>query len=87
MKPYPARLRRVGGSVMLAVPPVLLKMLRLGPDAHVELAVEQGRLVIEPRTRPAYTLDELLAQCDAAAPAEPADREWTSGPRRGKELI
>ncbi len=87
MKPYPARLRRVGGSVMLAVPPVLLKMLRLGPDAHVELAVEQGRLVIEARTRPAYTLDELLAQCDAAAPDESADREWTSGPRCGKELI
>lgn len=72
---------------MLAVPPVLLKMLRLAPDAHVELAVEQGRLVIEPQTRPAYTLDELLAQCDAAAPVESADREWTSSPRRGKELI
>lgn len=36
-------LRKVGGSVMLVVPPALLDMLDLHPGAMVSLAVEGGR--------------------------------------------
>ena len=56
-----------GGSVMLAVPPALLDILHLQPGAKVGIAVESGRLVVEPQQRPRYTLDELLAQCDPKA--------------------
>ncbi|MEN6600802.1 MAG: antitoxin, partial [Bryobacteraceae bacterium] len=55
-------LRKVGGSVMLAVPPALLDLLCLRPGAKVGITVESGRLVVEPRQRPHYSLDELLAQ-------------------------
>jgi len=41
-------LRKVGGSIMLAVPPVLAEILRLRPGAKVRIAVESGRLVVEP---------------------------------------
>jgi antitoxin ChpS len=55
-------LRKLGGSVMLAVPPELLNLLRLRPGVQVGLAIEGGRLVVESRQRPRYNLDELLAQ-------------------------
>lgn len=61
-------LRKVGGSIMLAVPPALLDILHLGPGAKVGLTVRNGRLVVEPQQRPRYTLDELLAQCHAKTP-------------------
>ncbi len=55
-------LRKVGGSVMLTVPPALLDVLRLQPGAKVGIAIEDGRLVVEPQPRRRYTLAELLAQ-------------------------
>ena len=61
-------LRKVGGSVMLAVPPALLDLLDLQAGATVGIGVDNGRLVIEPVPRPHYTLADLLAQCDAADP-------------------
>src|SRR3546814_12336900 len=54
----------VGGSVMLAVPPALLDVLRLTAGAEVGLAVDNGRLVVEPKARPRYTMAELLASSD-----------------------
>ena len=64
---HTTNLRKVGGSIMLAVPPAILDLLHLRAGATVGLAVERGRLVIEPTLRPRYSLDELLAQCDASA--------------------
>ncbi len=80
-------LRKVGGSVMLAVPPALLDMLHLQPGSKVGLAVQNGRLVVEPRQRPRYTLDELLAQCNPKAPRRKEDREWLNSKPVGSELI
>ena len=80
-------LRKVGGSVMLAVPPVLLDLLQLKPGAEVGVSVESGRLIIEPRKRPHYTLDELLAQCDPQAPPSEEDQTWLTGQPAGSELI
>jgi antitoxin ChpS len=64
---HTTNLRKVGGSVMLAVPPALLNILQLRPGASVGIAIESGCLVVEPQTRRRYTLDELLAQCDPKA--------------------
>ena len=80
-------LRKVGGSVMLAVPPALLDMLNLQPGARVGIAVESGRLVVEPRQRRRYTLDELLAQCDPKAPRTREEQEWLDAKPVGGELI
>lgn len=80
-------LRKVGGSVMLAVPPALLDVLHLSAGAMVGLAVDNGRLVVEPKARPRYTLDELLAQCDATAELAAEDREWLDARPVGRELL
>jgi antitoxin ChpS len=72
---------------MLAVPPALLNSLGLEPGAEVGIAVEGERLIVEPRRRRRYTLDELLAQCDPKAPRTKQDREWSRGKRIGAELI
>jgi antitoxin ChpS len=80
-------LRKVGGSIMLAVPPALLDLLHLRPGAKVGIAVESGRLVVEPHQRPRYTLDELLAQCDPKAVRSKKDREWLRDGPVGGELI
>jgi antitoxin ChpS len=72
---------------MLAIPPALLDLLRLRPGARVGLTVTDGRLVVEPRGRSRYTLDELLARCDCKAAASGEDREWPSDKAVGTELI
>ena len=46
---HTTKLRKVGGSVMLAVPPVLLNLLQLKVGATVAVDVEHGRLIVEPK--------------------------------------
>jgi antitoxin ChpS len=88
---HTTNLRKVGGSVMLAVPPALLNILQLQPGAKVGVAVESGRLIVEARPRPRYTLAELLAQCDpkARGPKQKTKqkREWLNSKPVGRELI
>ena len=84
---HTTNLRKVGGSVMLAVPPALLDILHLQPGAKVGIAIESGRLVVEPRHRRRYTLDELLAQCQPKAPRSRQDREWLDSKPVGRERI
>ena len=80
-------LRKVGGSVMLAVPPAFLDQLHLHAGVTVGLAIDHGCLVVNPNPRPHYTLEELLAQCDANAEISPEDREWLDAPVVGSELL
>ena len=84
---YTTKLRKVGGSVMLAIPPAFHDALRLHAGAAVALSVDEGQLVVEPQVRPRYTLDELLAQCDASADPTVEDREWLDGQPVGGELL
>ncbi len=84
---HTTNLRKVGGSVMMAVPPALLDLLHIGAGTKVGLAVDNGRLVVEPQPRPRYTLDELLAQCDGAADLTDNDRTWLDDRSTGDELI
>lgn len=84
---YIARLKKVGGSVMLAVPPAVLKTLGLSTDSEVGMTIENGCLIIEPQKRPHYSLEELLAQCNPHAEISAEDRQWIDAPAAGKELL
>jgi len=84
---HTTNLRKVGGSVMLAVPPALLGILHLRAGDKVGIAVESGRLVVEPQHRPRYTLDELIAQCDSKAKRSKQDREWLDNGPAGAEIL
>lgn len=84
---HTTNLRKVGGSVMLVVPPVLLNLLELKAGTTVSVDVENGRLVVEPRPRPRYTLAELLAESDYSRPLTAEEREWIDAPAVGGELL
>jgi antitoxin ChpS len=79
-------LRKVGGSVMLAVPPAILEMLHLHAGTKVGVAIDDGRLVIEPQ-RHRYTLKELLDQCDSKAKISEEDKQWLEAKPVGGELL
>jgi antitoxin ChpS len=81
-------LRKVGGSVMLELPLAILELLDLKAGNPVAVAVDGGRLVIEPRVKPRYTLKELLAQCNSKAKiTKQQQREWLNAEPVGRELI
>ena len=84
-----AKLRAVGGSTVVAIPPALLAELGLSAKSSVEMRVEKGSLVIEPspRKRPRYTLEELMAGCDLTQPFSEEEREWESMVPVGNERI
>ncbi|MCL1915617.1 MAG: antitoxin [Desulfovibrionaceae bacterium] len=84
---YTSNLRKVGGSVMLAVPTAILDMLQLRAGSAVRLAVADDSLVMTPAKKKNYTLDELLAQCDRRAAVSDEDQTWVTSPAIGQELI
>lgn len=72
---------------MLAVPPVILDLLRLKAGAKVAVTVENGRLIVEPESRPHYTLSELLAASDYTGPRSTEEQAWLDAPAVGGELL
>jgi len=80
-------LRKVGGSVMLSVPPAFLDQLQLQAGAIVGVTVTNGCLVVEPKSKPHYTLAELLAASDYSQPQLAEEREWIDAPAVGGEII
>ena len=84
---HTTNLRKVGGSIMLAVPPAFLDQLNLQVGATVGLAVDHGCLVVNPNPRPRYTLAELLAASDYSHPQLAEEREWVDAPAVGGELL
>jgi len=84
---HTTNLRKVGGSVMLTVPPAILDQLQLKAGAIVGLAVDGERLVMQPRPRRRYTLEELLAASDYSQPRTPEEQEWLEAPPTGRELL
>ena len=79
-------LRKVGGSVVVSLPPALLDQLQIGAKSIVGIAVQGDRIIIQPQKRPRYSLAELLAASDIRAP-EVADDDWASGGPVGRELL
>jgi antitoxin ChpS len=71
---------------MLAVPRPILDSLRLEAGATVDLSVEEGRLVFQAASKPRYTLDELLAQCDPDTATSQEDGDWLDVSTYGREL-
>lgn len=84
---HTTNLRKVGGSVMLTLPPAFLEQLKLQPGSTVGLSIEGGSLVINPQPKPEYTLAELLAASDYTKVDAKEDLAWTAGEALGKELI
>jgi antitoxin ChpS len=54
----------------------------------VDVREEAGRIIIEPvRTRPRYTLGELVAQCDPKKRLSREERKWIDASPVGREAL
>ncbi|PIT67932.1 AbrB/MazE/SpoVT family DNA-binding domain-containing protein [Bartonella tribocorum] len=84
---HTTKLRKVGGSIMLSIPPALLDVLHLTENTQVGLAIDNGQLVVKPQSLPSYTLEELLAQCNPSDDFADDDMEWFDTKPVGKELL
>ena len=81
-------LRTLGGSVVMAVPKQILRMMHLEAGSRVDLNVENGKMVVAPKVKPHYTLTELLAQCSEKNMAlTQEDHEWFNAKPVGKEAL
>ena len=80
-------LRKVGGSVMITLPPAFLEALQIKAGSTVGMTIEDGQLVVKPQNRRRHTLSELLAECNPHAPLTEEDKEWLEAPAVGNELL
>ena len=81
-----ATLRTLGGSVVMAVPKQILNLMHLDAGSLVELYLENGKLIVEPKLKPRYTLSELLAQCNEENMLlTEEDHTWLNAKPMGKE--
>jgi len=53
----------------------------------VDLAVDQARLVLEPKPRPRYTMAALMAASDYSQLEPAEEREWIDLPPVAGELL
>jgi antitoxin ChpS len=69
-------IRKVGGSLMVALPKAATERLGL-------------RIVLDPQAyvRPKYKLSDLLAECDPNAPIPAEAQEWLDAPNVGAEIV
>jgi antitoxin MazE len=80
--PMQAQLARWGNSLGLRIPRDIAERTGLRPGDRVEIAAENGRVVISPARR-RYVLADLLTDMTPEALREAFD--W--GPDRGREVI
>ena len=80
-------LRSIGNSKGAVIPAQLLKELNISVGDKLDAKVENGTLVITPKSlKPKYTLNELLVKCDENAPMPETLLEWDSAQPVGNEL-
>lgn len=84
---HTTNLRKVGGSIMLSVPPSLLQQLNLQAGSQVSISLDGQKLVVESSIKPHYTLSELLAASDYSKSQPASEREWIDAGDVGRELI
>ena len=56
------QIKKWGNSLALRIPKLLAEQLDIKTDSEVEIAVEDGQMVIRPLPEPTLTLEELLAE-------------------------
>jgi antitoxin ChpS len=70
---------------MLTIPPTILEELSVKVGTTVHLTIDNGQLILSPK--PKYSLEELIAKCDASVPISPKVQEWLDAPAVVKELF
>lgn len=76
-----AQVQKWGNSLALRIPRSFAVEAAIGQGSEVELSLEEGRLVVTPVEKPAYTLDSLLE----GVTQENLHSEADTGPSVGNE--
>jgi len=81
------KIQQWGNSAAIRLPAAVLKQMQLGVGSTLSLDTAGDTMVLKPlRTKPKYTLEALMAQCDLTAP-EPADMaDWNAMRPVGREV-
>lgn len=82
-------MRKVGGSLMAAVPADVVKDMGLTAGQTLAVAYDGARLILvskaaEPKR---YTLRQILASCNFDLPKTGEELEWEAAPRVGREAL
>ena len=81
-------IRKFGNSKGAIIPAALLKELGLDVNDRIDAKTENGRIVLQPFSKPEYSLDDLLAQCSPDVMAlDDEDKSWLNDSAVGKEVI
>lgn len=81
------KLKIVAEATMVTIPPALLSQLGWKAEAAVDVTIEDGRIVITKAGRPCYTLDELVAKCDASKDFSDDEQTWMNEKPVGGEIL
>ncbi|MFT0866831.1 AbrB/MazE/SpoVT family DNA-binding domain-containing protein [Pseudomonas sp. CAM1A] len=81
------KIQQWGNSAAIRIPSTVLKQMRLEVGSTLSLDTAGESMVLKPvRSKPRYTLEELMAQCDLNAP-EPEDMAaWNTMRPAGREV-
>lgn len=55
-----ATIQKWGNSLAVRIPKAFVKEARVASGTAVDLSVDDGRIVIDPHTKPEYRLEDLL---------------------------
>ncbi len=76
------QIQKWGNSLAIRIPKSFAQETRIEQGTVVDLALEEGEIIIRPVVEPSYSLDELLSRVTK----ENIHNEVDTGPTRGKEL-
>lgn len=79
--------RKVGNSAGMTIPAVLLKSQGLAIGDSLDIEEHDGYIVLKKASsRPKYTLDQLLNECDKSASVSDEMKEWDVINSVGEEI-
>ena len=85
---HATKLKAVGRSVMVAIPPHMRKQLNLSAGSEVQLSIEDGRLILQsPRRAGRLGLAARLAMFTPIVPHSERDTQWDTMAAVGREIL
>jgi len=80
-------IRKVGNSAGMTIPAVLLKSQGLVIGDSLDIEEHDGYIILKKAcSRPKYTLDQLLSECDKSASVSDEIKEWDGINSLGNEI-
>jgi len=78
------KIRMVGNSAGVIIPAIILRKLKLYLGDTLSIEEQDGKIILA-ASKPRYSLEELLAKCDASIPKSEELYDWDQAHSVGKE--